>query len=81
MFSASFNSSGGSAARGSAARAEDLSLIPSRVKPMNLKLVFTIPCLTFNIKGTVWRTSRQLCLLCRWERRLAGFPHVGVINR
>ena len=40
-----------------------------------------LPCLTFSIEGTVWRTSRQVYLLCRWERHLAGFPHLGVVER
>ena len=40
-----------------------------------------LPCLTFNIKGSVWRTSRLVYLLCRWERRLAGFSHIGVVDR
>ena len=39
------------------------------------------PCLTLSIKGTVWRTSRQVYLLCRWERHLAGFPHLGLVDR
>ena len=39
------------------------------------------PCLNLSIKGTVWRTSRQVYLLCRWERHLAGFPHLGVVDR
>ena len=40
-----------------------------------------LPCLTFSIKGTVWRTSRQVYLLCRWERHLTGFPHLSVVDR
>ena len=40
-----------------------------------------LPYLTLSVKGTVWRTSRQVYLLCRWERHLAGFPHLGVIDR
>ena len=40
-----------------------------------------LPCLTLSIEGTVWRTSRQVYLLCRWERHLAGFPHLGVVDR
>ena len=56
-------------------------LIPSRVKPMTLKLVFTASLLDAqHFKGTVWRTSRQVYLLCRWERHLAGFPHLGVVD-
>ena len=29
----------------------------------------------------MWRTSRQVYLLCRWEKHLAGFPHLGVVDR
>ena len=39
------------------------------------------PCLTLSIKVTVWRTSRQVYLLCRWEKHLAGFPHLSVVDR
>ena len=55
-------------------------LIPSRVKPMTLNWYSQLPCLTLSIKGTVWRTSRQVYLLCRWERHLAGFPHLGEVD-
>ena len=54
-----------------ASGAVDSGLIPSRVKPMILKLVLRPPCLTLSIKGAVWQTSRQVYLLCRWENRLA----------
>ena len=33
-----------------------------------------LSCLMISIKGTVWRTSQQVYLLCRLEGRLAGFP-------
>ena len=36
-------------------------------------------CLTLSINGTVWRTSRQVCFLCHWQRQLVGFPHLGVV--
>ena len=61
--------------------AVDSSLIPSRVKPMTLNWYSQLPCLTLGIIGTVWRTSRQVYLLCRWERHLAGFLHLGVVDR
>ena len=64
-----------------ASGAVDSGLISSRVKPMTLKLVFTAPCLTLSIEGTVWSTSRQVYLLCRWKKHLAGFPHLGVVDR
>ena len=69
--------------KASASRAVDWVLIPSRVKPMTLKLVWysQLLCLTLSITGTVWRTSRQVRLLCHWERHLAGFPHFGVVDR
>ena len=69
--------------RASVSRAVDSGLIPSRVKPMTLKKNWysQLPCLTLSIKGTVWRTSRQVYLLYRWERHLAGFPHHGVVDR
>ena len=69
--------------RASASGAVDLGWIPNRVKLMTLKLVghLHLPCLTLSIKGTVWRTSRQVCVLWRWERHLAGFPHLDVVDR
>ena len=39
-----------------------------------------LPCLTLSINGTVWRTSRQV-YLCHGEKHLAGFPHLGVVDR
>ena len=68
----------GRVVRASASRAVCLDLIPILVKPMALKL---LSCLTLSIKGTVWRTSRQVYLLCGWERHLTGFPHLDVIGK
>ena len=48
---------------------------------MALNCCSQLPCLTLKVKGTVWRTSRQVCLLCRWEMHLAGFPHLRVVDR
>ena len=64
-----------------ASETADSNLIPS--KPMNSKLVpySLLPCLTLDIKRTVWRTRRQVYLLCRLKRQLAGFPHLGVLKR
>ena len=67
--------------RASASEAVDSCLIPSRVKPMTLKLVFTASRLTLSIKRTAWRTSRKVYLLCRWERHSVGFPHLGMVDR
>ena len=76
------SSSDSRVARTSASGAVHLSLIPSLVKLVTLKLVFTASLLdALSIEATVWRTSRQVYLLCRWERHLAGFPHLGVVDR
>ena len=47
---------------------------------------FTIAVLSFPpwrsaFEGTEWRTSRQVYLLCLWERHLTGFSHFGVVDR
>ena len=64
----------------------NLGLISSRIKPMTLKLVFSqqFPCLTLSNKMTVSRTSRQVYLLCHWERHYgvnahARFPYLNVV--
>ena len=56
--------------------------IPNRVKPMNLKLLLTasLPD-AHNLSKLLWRASRLLYLMRRWERHLAGFPHLGVVER
>ena len=64
--------------RASVSGAVDLGLILSGVKPMTLKL---LSWLTLIIKGTVWKTIRQVYLLCGWERRSAAFPHFSVVDR
>ena len=58
----------------------DLGLIPSWVKAMTSNWYSQLPCLTFSIKGTGWRTSRQV-YLCRWERHLPGFFHLVVVDK
>ena len=78
------SSSDGRVIRASASGAVDLGLIriPSRGKPMILKLVFTVSLLDAQaLKGMVWRTSWQVYLLCRWERHLTGFPRLVVVDR
>ena len=49
----------------------------------HFKLVFTqLPCLTLSIKGTVWRTSWQVYLLCvLLGKALSGISHVRVMDR
>ena len=45
--------------------AVDSGLIPSRVKPMILKMVFTFPCMMLSFERKGWKTSRQIYMLCR----------------
>ena len=61
------NSSDDPVVRASASEVVDSGLIPSRVIPMTLKLVFTASLLDVQHYRAVWRTSRQVYLLCRWE--------------
>ena len=80
------NSSNSRVVRASSFEAEGSSLIPSLVKPMTLTLVFTASLLDAQLCRTVFGTSRQeqrgeQAGKFSWERRLAGFPHLGVINR
>ena len=56
--------------RASASGNVDAGLVPSQVKPMTLKLIFTASLL-----DAVRRTSRQVFSLRPWEKHLAGFPH------
>ena len=63
-----------------ASRAVDSGLIPSRVKPMNLKLAFTASLFDVQITRTVLKACRQAYLLCDWERHFAGFAHLGVVD-
>ena len=67
--------------RASASVAGDSGLIPSRVKPMTLNLLFTASLLDVQQQGAERRTSRQVYSLCCWKRHLAGFPHLGVVDR
>ena len=53
------DSSDGRVVRAFASGAVDWSLIPSLVKPMALKLVFTASLLDAQYYWTVWRTSRK----------------------
>ena len=79
-----FDSLNSRVVRAFASRAIDLGLIPSRLKPMTLKSVFTaslLDAVALNFIGSVWRTNRQVYLLCRWERHLAEFPHLRMVDR
>jgi len=52
-----------------------LEFTPRWVRPKDLKSWYLqFPCLTFSIKGIVWKTSQQVRLLCPWARHLMGCP-------
>ena len=48
---------------------------------MTVKLLFTAILPDAQRQRDCVKTSRQVYLLCRWERHVAGFPHLGVIAR
>ena len=57
-------------------------LIPSRVKPITLKLVFRASLLDAqHYKGAVLKPSLQVYLLCRWERHIAEFSQRRATDR
>ena len=76
-FDISTNSSDGRMIRASDSEAVDSVLLPTRVKPMILKLVFTASLLDAQQCEGQWRQV----YLCRWERHLAEFPHLSVVER
>ena len=49
------------------------------LKILTNKMNSQLPCLTLSIKGTVWKTSRQV-YLCRWEKHFK-IPYLRVIKR
>ena len=74
-----FYCSDGRVVKVSPSEAVDSALVPSRVKPVTLKLVFTASLLYVqHYKGAVWITSLLVVLL---EKALGGIPHFGVVNR
>ena len=75
------NSSDGLVETAYASGAAGSGVIPSRVKPMTLKLAFATSLLDAQHCGTVWVTSRQVHSLCRWERHLAKSPFLRVKDR
>ena len=60
--------------KASVSGASDSGLIPSRVKPMTLKLVFTASLLDAQHQRDSVENKRQVYLLCRWKRYLYGAP-------
>ena len=66
--------------RASAFGTVDCRVIPSRGNPMTLELIF----LVFQLDAQHQRNSvknKWQVYLCGWERHLAGFPHLGVVDR
>ena len=46
---------------------------------MTLKLVFSAG--RSALTAPVWRASRQVYLLCRWNKHLAELPYLSVVNK
>ena len=62
--------------------AANSGLVLSQVEPITRKLVFTASCFTLSIKKALSRTSRQVFLLCRWEKLLvARFARLRIVDR
>ena len=69
-----FNSSDGRVVRASASRAVDLGLIPSRVKLMTLKLVFTASLLNAQNESDSVKNKPASLLVVSLGRALSGIP-------
>ena len=55
---------------------------PCRVLPKDFKKWYPqLPCLALGIYGRLWRTSRQVRLLCPWARHLKGRLRLYVEDR
>ena len=67
--------------RASASAVVYLGLIPSRVKPMTLTLVFTASLLDAQHQRDSVKNKPASLLMVPLERHLAGFPHFGVVDR
>ena len=69
--------------RASASEAVDLNLIPSRVKPMTLKLVFTASLLDVQaLKGQCEEQAGKFtCCAAPSGKVLSGIPTFGVVDR
>jgi len=48
--------------------------VRQKTKNVGIHTDTTFPCLIFSIKRIVWRTSRQVHLLCPWARHLTVLP-------
>ena len=61
--------------RASASQSVDLGFIPLvESYQKTLKMASAASCLALGIYGRLWRTSRQVRLLCPWARHLTGRP-------
>ena len=70
------NQCDGVVVRASASQSVDLGfnpLVESYQKTLK-KWHLQLPCLALGIYGRLWRTSRQVRLLCPWARHLTGCP-------
>ena len=79
----SVNRRGGVVVRASASQSVDLGFIPlveSYQKTLK-KWYPQLPCLALGIYGRLWRTSRQVRLLCTWARHLTGRLRLYVEDR
>ena len=65
--------------RASASGAVDLGLIPGRVKPMTIKMVFTASLL--DAQHYTDSVENKPASLLGLKMHLAGFPHLGVVDR
>ena len=76
-----FNRSDGRVVRASASESVDLGFDFESGQTNDLKIdVHSFPAWRSTFKGQCGE-SRQVHLLCRWERHLARFPHLGVVDR
>ena len=82
VISVRFNSSDGRVVRASASGAVDSLVLDSESGQTDDFIIgiHSYLLLDVSINGTVWKTSRQVYLWCRWEGHLAGFPHLGVVD-
>ena len=56
--------------------------VRSRLTATNISVFYIYRLhMPISLEGTVWRTSRQVYLLCHWGGHLAEFPHLGVVDR
>ena len=67
--------------RASASGALDLDLVPSRVKPMTLKLILTASLLDAQHQRDSVKNKPASSLVVPLRKALSGFPHLGGVYR